>query len=169
VLQVSVVASLAAGTVVIGLVSFRRSAALSEASSDDRVAAVYLWGDNRQGLIPFSLKTETSMPYPTPIPFFEGKKIRDISFAEKHAAALDASGNLYQWGAGFQGVDAGDLATLRANGGYLIPKITFSGKKLVSVGCAENATVALSDQVRTRVHGGEICETILHLTSFFLP
>lgn len=31
--------------------------------------------------------------------------LRDLAFHEKHAACVDASGNVYQWGDGFFGDD----------------------------------------------------------------
>ena len=40
-----------------------------------------------------------------PVPFAElsgeGVALRDVAFHEKHAACVDAAGNLYQWGDGF--------------------------------------------------------------------
>lgn len=42
---------------------------------------------------------------PTPLSKLSGvgTALRDLAFHEKHAACVDASGNVYQWGDGFSG------------------------------------------------------------------
>jgi alpha-tubulin suppressor-like RCC1 family protein len=62
------------------------------------------------------------------IQFFEGKKLRSLSFGKTHAAAIDAQGNLVQWG----------------NLKFGEPSITLKGKNLVQVVCTDDRVFALA-------------------------
>lgn len=54
-----------------------------------------------------TVSTDPSYSPKRPSPFVsvggKGVALRDLAFHEKHAACVDAAGNLYQWGDGFFG------------------------------------------------------------------
>lgn len=57
---------------------------------------------------------------PTPSERFKNVALRDIALHEKHAACVDAMGDVYQWGDGFLGGEPGRSHTL--------PQLTLKGK-----------------------------------------
>ena len=77
---------------------------------------------------------------PKPIPGFKGVALRTLVLGETSGAAIDASGDLYQFGDGFEPVTP-LLATSEGGGG---PKLTLRGKDLVDVKLAGEKVYALS-------------------------
>ncbi|KAJ2749909.1 hypothetical protein H4S06_004505 [Coemansia sp. BCRC 34490] len=63
---------------------------------------LYLTGSNEYGLID-PLHPDSGVGYKAAVPGLQGKLLRSAAFAKTHAAAVDADGNLYQWGTGFVG------------------------------------------------------------------
>lgn len=63
--------------------------------------SVYAWGANKYRVAAPDLASEHDVRIPRPIPAFDGVALRDIWMGETHAAAIDAQGDLIQWGVGF--------------------------------------------------------------------
>jgi alpha-tubulin suppressor-like RCC1 family protein len=62
---------------------------------------VYAWGSNRYNVVAPDSPTTTFVKSPRSIPYFDGMALRDISMEERHGAAVDANGDVMQWGLGF--------------------------------------------------------------------
>ncbi|CAO1617731.1 unnamed protein product [Sympodiomycopsis kandeliae] len=62
---------------------------------------VYAWGSNRYNVVAPDSPQTTLVKTPRSIPFFDGMALRDVVLEEKHAVAVDAHGDVVQWGLGF--------------------------------------------------------------------
>lgn len=62
---------------------------------------VYAWGSNRYNVVAPDSPQTTLVKTPRSIPFFDGMALRDVVMEEKHAVAVDAHGDVLQWGLGF--------------------------------------------------------------------
>lgn len=130
-----------------------------------KLQGVYAWGSNRYNVVAPDAPSVTLIRSPRSIPFFDGVALRDICLQEKHGVAVDAQGDVYQWGLGFfdpsvremtaiedvplgrrrekaaANVRAplGDTATLVLN-----PVKTLKGKNIIKVEATEEKIYALS-------------------------
>lgn len=72
-----------------------------------------------------TVSTDTSYNPKRPSPLASisgnGVALRDLAFHEKHAACVDAAGNVYQWGDGFFDLPSDNQASPE-------PALTLSGK-----------------------------------------
>ncbi|KAG9008041.1 hypothetical protein FRB94_013806 [Tulasnella sp. JGI-2019a] len=97
---------------------------------------VITWGANNY----HTVSTDASYNPKQPTPFSSisgnGVALRDLAFHEKHAACVDAAGNIYQWGDGFFDLP-GD------NQGQK-PVLTLSGKDITSIALSGSKVYALS-------------------------
>ncbi|OZJ03058.1 hypothetical protein BZG36_03779 [Bifiguratus adelaidae] len=62
-----------------------------------RQPGLYLWGSNRYGIVDPDGPPEI-VKGPKRLAFFDGQYLRDVTLAEKHAAAVLINGDVYQWG-----------------------------------------------------------------------
>lgn len=62
---------------------------------------VYAWGSNRYNVVAPDSPLTTFIKSPRSIPYFDGMALRDLSMEERHAVAVDANGDVLQWGLGF--------------------------------------------------------------------
>eukprot|EP00842_Homolaphlyctis_polyrhiza_P001088 jgi/Hompol1/1980/HPOL_005809-RA len=117
------------------------SSAASYSSSQDLVEssrmhpAVLLWGSNSNNLIcpaqdPTGATSTTSESTDgTAVALLQGLTLRDLAFAESHAAAISHSGDLLQWGPAFA---------------IHLPATTLKMRDLVAVRCSATKTYALT-------------------------
>lgn len=66
-----------------------------------RQQGVYAWGSNRYNVVAPDAPMITLVKTARSIPFFSGMALRDIVMEEKHGVAVDAHGDVLQWGLGF--------------------------------------------------------------------
>lgn len=130
-----------------------------------KLQGVFAWGSNRYNVVAPDAPQVTLIRSPRSIPFFDGVALRDINLQEKHGVAVDANGDIYQWGLGFfdpsvremtavedvplgrrrektganQNAPLGSTASLVLN-----PVKTLTGKKIVKVEATEEKVYALS-------------------------
>lgn len=62
---------------------------------------VYAWGSNRYNVVAPDSPLTTFIKSPRSIPYFDGVALRDLSMEERHGVAVDANGDVLQWGLGF--------------------------------------------------------------------
>lgn len=62
---------------------------------------VFAWGSNRYNVVAPDSPATTFVKSPRSIPYFDGIALRDLSMEERHGAAVDANGDVLQWGLGF--------------------------------------------------------------------
>lgn len=62
---------------------------------------VYAWGSNRYNVVAPDSPLVTLVRSPRSIPYFDGIALRDLVLEEKHGVAVDANGDVLQWGLGF--------------------------------------------------------------------
>lgn len=62
---------------------------------------VYAWGSNRYNVVAPDSPQTTLVKTPRSIPYFDGMALRDVVLEEKHGVAVDAHGDVLQWGLGF--------------------------------------------------------------------
>ncbi|PWY98548.1 RCC1/BLIP-II [Testicularia cyperi] len=130
-----------------------------------KLQGVYAWGSNRYNVVAPDAPSVTLVRSPRSIPFFDGVALRDINLQEKHGVAVDANGDVYQWGLGFfdptvremtaiedvplgrrrernsanQQAPLGSLASQVLN-----PVKTLTGKNIIKVEATEDKVFALS-------------------------
>ncbi|KDN49438.1 hypothetical protein RSAG8_02140, partial [Rhizoctonia solani AG-8 WAC10335] len=102
---------------------------------DDGKLHTYVWGSNKYNLlVPGSGKD--TIRTPEEVLSWTGVALRDLAFHEKHAACVDAAGDVYQWGDAYYGErDAG--------GG---PQRALSGKNISQVALSATRVFALSEK-----------------------
>ncbi|OMJ13237.1 putative E3 ubiquitin-protein ligase HERC4 [Smittium culicis] len=59
---------------------------------------LYVWGSNEHGTLDPERFDKKAFVHPWSVNFFSGALLKSVSFSEKHAAAIDGNGNVYQWG-----------------------------------------------------------------------
>ncbi|OMJ12495.1 Protein FMP25, mitochondrial [Smittium culicis] len=59
---------------------------------------LYVWGSNEHGTLDPERFDKKAFVHPWNVNFFSGALLKSVSFSEKHAAAIDGNGNVYQWG-----------------------------------------------------------------------
>ncbi|SPO22154.1 related to FMP25 - mitochondrial inner membrane protein involved in assembly of cytochrome bc1 complex [Ustilago trichophora] len=130
-----------------------------------KLQGVYAWGSNRYNVVAPDAPSVTLIRSPRSIPFFDGVALRDINLQEKHGVAVDANGDVYQWGLGFFDPSVREMtaiedvplgrrrektgANLNAPLGntaslVLNPVKTLTGKNIIKVEATEEKIYALS-------------------------
>ncbi|KAK0548618.1 hypothetical protein OC845_003487 [Tilletia horrida] len=127
---------------------------------------VYAWGSNRHLVVAPDQPSVALIRSPRSIPFFDGMALRDLVLSERHGVAVDANGDILQWGAGFfdarsRGAE-GDLTSIddipytsraarfsskpppgRESASPLLPVKTLVGKDIVKVRANDTKVFAL--------------------------
>ncbi|KAN0060888.1 hypothetical protein ACQY0O_006622 [Thecaphora frezii] len=130
-----------------------------------RDQGVYAWGSNRYNVVAPDAPQITLVRLPRSIPYFDGVALRDIVLEEKHGVAVDANGDVLQWGLGFfdptsrEPTPIEDITLgrrrekLNANAAAPIgslasqpmaPVRTLTGKNIIKVAATEDKVFALS-------------------------
>ncbi|WFD44597.1 hypothetical protein MPSI1_003265 [Malassezia psittaci] len=104
------------------------------------MCSVVAWGSNAHKVVaPQSSKS--SVKTPTPIPAFDGVALRDLQLAKTYGAAVDADGDVLQWGTGF--IDDQDakspITPLKTLIGKDIVQLQLSGPKIFAL--ARNGSI----------------------------
>ncbi|KAI6022723.1 regulator of chromosome condensation 1/beta-lactamase-inhibitor protein II [Pisolithus marmoratus] len=97
-----------------------------------------VWGSNKSHTINPTEPKVNVIQYPTNVNWLENVALRDLALHERHAACVDARGDVYQWGDGFfPSVSTSEPETRR-------PRPTLLGKNIVKVQVTESRVYALS-------------------------
>lgn len=136
---------------------------------------VYAWGSNRYNVVAPDTPLTTFIKSPRSIPYFDGMSLRDLQMEERHAVAVDANGDILQWGLGFfdasleninreENLDDVPLARRREKekANELMPKgslgaqptspvHTLKGKDIVKVAASDEKIYALSSKGKVYV------------------
>ncbi|KAG8928790.1 hypothetical protein FRC02_006464, partial [Tulasnella sp. 418] len=118
-----------------------------ESSKND--LTVFVWGSNKNHTTSMNDASDPRRPRPFSEISGLGIALRDLAFCEKHAACVDASGNVYQWGDGFfegQPPQSSRVPTATLTGKDIV-KITVSGPKLYALS-RSGQVYALSSSMR---------------------
>ncbi|KAK0531800.1 hypothetical protein OC842_003512 [Tilletia horrida] len=131
-----------------------------------QLQGVYAWGSNRHAVVAPDQPSVSLIRSPRSIPYFDGMALRDLVLAERHGVAVDAQGDVLQWGAGFFDASSrgaeGDLTALedipytsrasrfsskpvpgREEAAPMLPVRTLVGKDIVKVQANDTKVFAL--------------------------
>ncbi|TBU32306.1 RCC1/BLIP-II [Dichomitus squalens] len=108
--------------------------ALTNSTLEDEGLSTIVWGSNKTHVLDDALPE--SIRVPSHSEWFNNVALRDLALHEQHAACVDARGDLYQWGDGFLGNEAGSS---RAR-----PELTLKGKNITQVQLTRSRVYALS-------------------------
>lgn len=111
----------------------------------------WAWGTNKYGI---TTPSEDSLVTRTParIPAFDETAFRHVVLAEKHAAAVDLNGNVWQWGdpdrrypsnADISGLAASPFKLPKQNLDDIQPKLTLQNKDIIKLAATEDKLFAL--------------------------
>ncbi|KAF8844906.1 RCC1/BLIP-II [Paxillus ammoniavirescens] len=106
--------------------------------NEDGVICAVVWGSNKSNLIDPKSPMVATLQLPTNAKWLEHVALRDLALHERHAACVDARGDVYQWGDGFFGSTPG--SETEAN----TPKLTLHGKNIVKLQLTDSQVYALS-------------------------
>ncbi|KDR81766.1 hypothetical protein GALMADRAFT_60407 [Galerina marginata CBS 339.88] len=106
-----------------------------EKSKDTNVLYSLVWGSNVNKTLSPDLPDSDNLRTPTVAQWLNGVALRDLQLHQKHAACVDAKGDVYQWGDSFFGE-----ALPRAHH----PKLTLRGKNIVELQLTDDKIYALS-------------------------
>eukprot|EP00123_Amoebidium_parasiticum_P017255 comp23770_c0_seq3/m.41193 comp23770_c0_seq3/g.41193 ORF comp23770_c0_seq3/g.41193 comp23770_c0_seq3/m.41193 type:complete len:453 (-) comp23770_c0_seq3:630-1988(-) len=95
---------------------------------------LYVWGENKYKTVPGT--NQARVAYPEAVPYFNGKGVAAVVFAETYAAAADKKGNVHVWGAALQ--------TKENAAAPSEPKPILTGAGIVQLAAAKSAVLALS-------------------------
>ncbi|KAJ6455757.1 regulator of chromosome condensation 1/beta-lactamase-inhibitor protein II [Mycena sanguinolenta] len=99
-----------------------------------------VWGSNRAGLIDPLLPVDYSVKQPFAPAWLNDVALRDLALHERHAACVDARGDVYQWGEGYN--------SSRTPGDDGRPTRTLSGKNIIKLQLTPTRVIALSKSGR---------------------
>ncbi|EMD38580.1 hypothetical protein CERSUDRAFT_113764 [Gelatoporia subvermispora B] len=105
-------------------------------SSTDGPLKSLVWGTNKTHVIALDSQTSDSIRTPAVAEWLDNVALRDVALHEKHAACVDARGDVYQWGDGFFGNKAGSSSGK--------PALTLRGKDIVRIQVTPTRVFALS-------------------------
>lgn len=106
---------------------------------------VYAWGSNT-GKVVAPDSNEAVIKTPRRIPYFDGKKLRDLKMDKNFGVAVTEEGDLVQWGIGYDKATPSPVVTLK---GMDITKVSLSRDRIVALaknGSVLSIPVAKSDQ-----------------------
>ncbi|KAJ7694182.1 regulator of chromosome condensation 1/beta-lactamase-inhibitor protein II, partial [Mycena rosella] len=98
-----------------------------------------VWGSNRCAACCPVYSTTIKKPYA--VTWLDNVALRDLALHERHAACVDARGDVYQWGEGYASSDLGDGQPTR----------TLSGKGIVKLQLTDRRVFALSESGKVYV------------------
>ncbi|CCO26128.1 aminopeptidase 2 [Rhizoctonia solani AG-1 IB] len=102
---------------------------------DDGKLHTYVWGSNKYNTLSPG-NNKDAIRTPEDVLSWTGVVLRDLAFHEKHAACVDAAGDVYQWGEAYYGEG-------NPSGG---PQRTLSGKNISQIALSAARTFALSEK-----------------------
>ncbi|KAF8682603.1 ERAP1-like C-terminal domain [Rhizoctonia solani] len=102
---------------------------------DDGKLHTYVWGSNKYNILSPGSGKDT-IRTPEDVISWTGLALRDLAFHEKHAACVDAAGDVYQWGDAYYGEG-------NSSGG---PQRTLSGKNVSQIALSAARVFALSEK-----------------------
>lgn len=91
--------------------------------------AVWVWGSNRNNTLATGATTNIKSPRPTDL--LRETPLRDLVLHERYGAAVDGTGDVWFWGAGFQGAPSSVTPSLR---GKKITSLAATSGKLFGLG-----------------------------------
>ncbi|EKM55652.1 uncharacterized protein PHACADRAFT_121379 [Phanerochaete carnosa HHB-10118-sp] len=107
-------------------------------SRQDGSLATLVWGSNKNHLLSADSQIPDSVRTPAAVDWLQDIALRDIALQEKHAACIDANGDVYQWGDGFFG-SSGSASSSSGK-----PVLTLRGKNVMCLQATADRVFALS-------------------------
>ncbi|KAJ6547379.1 RCC1 BLIP-II [Mycena capillaripes] len=108
-------------------------AGVSPQNKSDTLNAL-VWGSNRASILSPLLPASVTIKKPWAPAWLNDVALRDLALHERHAACVDARGDVYQWGEGYASPGLDDAQPTR----------TLSGKNIVKLQLNNNRVFALS-------------------------
>ncbi|KAH9842348.1 RCC1/BLIP-II [Rhodofomes roseus] len=117
------------------------SSSLTFPKSEDKLETL-VWGSNKSHTLSIDAESPDSIRAPAVAAWLENVALRELALHERHAACVDARGDVYQWGSGFEdrpGSSSGQ------------PTRTLRGKNIVRLQLTPTRVYALSASGRIYV------------------
>ncbi|KAG2158456.1 regulator of chromosome condensation 1/beta-lactamase-inhibitor protein II [Suillus bovinus] len=104
-------------------------------TEDDGSICAVVWGSNQYNVINPNEPAVQRVQYPVNASWLKDVALRDLALHERHAACVDARGDVYQWGDGF----FGSSSTSKSE-----PQLTLRGHDIIQLQLTESRVYALS-------------------------
>ncbi|CCL98952.1 uncharacterized protein FIBRA_00960 [Fibroporia radiculosa] len=115
----------------------------SKVSSSDKLGLdTLVWGSNKAHILALDNETLDSIRTPATAAWLDNVALRDLALHERHAACVDARGDVYQWGDGFS-------SCVESSSGK--PMRTLRGMNIVRIQVTPSRVFALSASGRIYV------------------
>ncbi|KAL8290644.1 hypothetical protein RQP46_002902 [Phenoliferia psychrophenolica] len=100
--------------------------------------SVFMWGRNTWNVVAPSAPESELVKKPKVVSLFEGAVLRDLVLHEKYGLAVNAKGDVLQWGLGF------DPTSSSSSSSDLAPQLTLRNRDVISVVASEAKVYALN-------------------------
>ncbi|KAG1877771.1 regulator of chromosome condensation 1/beta-lactamase-inhibitor protein II [Suillus subalutaceus] len=107
-------------------------------TEDDGSICAVAWGSNQYNVIDPNEPGVQRVQCPVNASWLKGVALRDLALHERHAACVDARGDVYQWGDGFFGSSPTSKSEQQG------PKLTLRGHNIIQLQLTESRIYALS-------------------------
>lgn len=107
-------------------------------TQDDGSICAVVWGSNQYNVINPNEPGVQQVQYPVNASWLKDVALRDLRLHERHAACVDAKGDVYQWGDGFFGSNPTSKSEPQE------PKLTLRGHNIIQLQLTESRIYALS-------------------------
>ncbi|TFK72204.1 RCC1/BLIP-II [Pluteus cervinus] len=112
-----------------------------------------VWGSNEFHTVTSEDPSSDALRTPLVAKWLENVALRDFQLHQKHAACVDARGDVYQWGDGY----FGDAPSSHAQN----PRLTLTGKNIVKLQLTESRVYALSASGKVYALASEASQQLL--------
>ncbi|KAG1803539.1 regulator of chromosome condensation 1/beta-lactamase-inhibitor protein II [Suillus plorans] len=116
----------------------KASASSTGVTEDDGSICAVVWGSNQYNVINPNEPGVQRVQCPVNSSWLKDVALRDLALHERHAACVDARGDVYQWGDGFFGSSSTSKSEPQG------PKLTLRGHDIIQLQLTESRIYALS-------------------------
>ncbi|CAE7227454.1 unnamed protein product [Rhizoctonia solani] len=133
---------------------------------DDGKLHTYVWGSNKYHLL-VTNSSKDVIRTPEEVSPWTGVALRDLAFHEKHAACVDAAGDVYQWGDAYYGEEKLGGSPQRTLTGKNISQVALSAARVFALSKKTGKVYVLAPAAEKQSKGDSAASSSWSLGSLF--